>query len=205
MTEMTTRQFLFPPVVAQTRPMEGCDPALPRQWRRGRDVLTEDGAVAVDTERVSTASDAVVSRETHKNSECVPTVVPKLATAPQAASEVVQPRPPDSGCTDLLPPVNKYRESLVLDTPDAVESGMEVAGGIPPAEIDISVNPDMLQTATSVTTEVSDQEWMEIDTPDPVESGMETTGGSTPAVSDISVGPDVLLTAISVTTVVPEK
>ena len=82
---------------------------------------------------------------------------------------------------------------------------MEVAGGIPPAEIDISVNPDMLHTATSVTTEVSDQEWMEIDTPDPVESGMETTGGSTPAVSDISVGPDVLLTAISVTTVVPEK
>ena len=43
--------------------------------------------MAVDTERVSTASDAVVSRETHKNSECVPTVVPKLATAPQAASE----------------------------------------------------------------------------------------------------------------------
>ena len=174
MTEMTARLLLCPPVVAQTRPMEGCDPALPRRWRRGRDVLTEDGVVAVDTERVSTASDAVVSRETHKNSECVPTVVPKLAAAPQAASEVVQPRPPDSGCTDLLPPVGECRESLGLDTPDAAESGMEVAGGIPPAEIDISVNPDMLQTATSVTTEVSDQEWMEIDTPDPVESGMET-------------------------------
>ena len=81
---------------------------------------------------------------------------------------------------------------------------MEVAGGSPPAEIDISVNPDMLPTATSVTTEVS-EEWMEIDTPDPVESGMEITGGSPPAVSDVSVEPDVLQTAISVTTQVSEK
>ena len=126
-TEMMARQFLWPPVVAQTRPMEGCDPALPRRLRRGRDVLTEDGVVAVDTERVSAASDAVVSRETHKNSECVPTVVPKLAAAPQAASEVVQPRPPDSGCTDLLPPVDDCRESLGLGTPDAIKSKMAVA------------------------------------------------------------------------------
>ena len=81
--------------------MEGCNPALPRRLRRGRDVLTEDGAVAVDTKQVSAASDAVVYRETHTNSECVPTVVPKLAAAPQAASEVVQPRPPDSGCTGV--------------------------------------------------------------------------------------------------------
>ena len=44
--------------------------------------------MTVDTKRVSTASD--------KNSECVPTVVPKLAAVRQAASEVVQPRPPDS-------------------------------------------------------------------------------------------------------------
>ena len=87
--EMTARQLLCSPVVAQTRPMEGCDPALPHRLRRGRDVLTEDGAVAVDTEWVSAASDAVVSRGTHKNSECVPTVVPKLAVAPQSASEVV--------------------------------------------------------------------------------------------------------------------
>ena len=190
-TEMTARQLLCPPMVAQTRPMEGCDPALPRRLRRGRDVLTEDGAVAVDTERVSASSDAVVSRETHKNSECVPIVVPKLAVAPQATSKVNQPRPPESGFTDLLPPVDDCRESLGLGTPDAVESGMEVACGSPPAEIDISVNPDMLPTATSVTTEVS-EEWMEIDTPDPVESGMEITGGSPPAVSDVSVEPDVL-------------
>ena len=143
-TEMTAQQLLCPPVVAQTRPMEGCDTALPGRLRRGCDVLTEDGAVAVDTKWVSAASDAVVSRETRKISEGVPTVVPKLAVAPQAASEVTQPRPPESGCTDLLPPVDDCRESLGLGTPDAVESGMEVAGGIPPAEIDISVNPDML-------------------------------------------------------------
>ena len=37
MTEMTARQLLGPPVVAQTRPMEGCNPASPRRSRdRGR-------------------------------------------------------------------------------------------------------------------------------------------------------------------------
>ena len=150
-TEMTARQLLCPLVVAQTRPMEGCDPALPRRLRRGRDVLTEDGAVAVDTKRASAASDAVVSRETRKFSEGVTDSCVQVGCG---ASEVTQPRPPESGCTDLLPPVDDCRESLGLGTPDAVESGMEVAGGIPPAEIDISVNPDMLLTATSVTTEV---------------------------------------------------
>ena len=90
------------PEVAQTRPMEGCNPASPRRLRWGRDVLTEDGAVAVDTRQVSIALDTVIYREIHRKSECVPTVVPKLAAAPQAASEVVQPRPQDSGCTDLL-------------------------------------------------------------------------------------------------------
>ena len=134
----------------------------------------------MDTNRLSAASDAVVSRETRRISEGVPTVVPKLAAVPQAASEVTQLRPPESGCKD------DCWESLGLGTPDAVESGMEVAGGIPPAESDISVNPDMLLTATSVTTEVS-EEWMETDTPDTVESRMEITGGSPPAVSDISV------------------
>ena len=180
--------------------MEGCDPALPRRLRRGCNVLTKDDAVAVDTEWVSAASDTVVSRETHKKSECVPTVVPKLAAAPQATSEVIQPRPPDSGCTDLLPPVNDCRESLGLGTPDAVESGMEVAGGIPQAEIDISVNSDVLQTAISVTTQLSEK-CMVIDTPD----STEATGGSPPAVCDISVDTDVLQTAISVTTQVSDK
>ena len=203
-TNTRTQQLLCPPVVAQTRPMEGCNPALPRRLRRGRDVLMEDGAGAVDTERVSAASDAVVSQDTHMTSVRVPTVVPKLAAAPQAASEVVQPRPPDSGCTDLLPPVGECQESLGLDTPDAGESGMEVACGSPPAEIDISVDADMLQTAISVTTQVSEK-WMVIDSPDAVESGMEMAGGSPPAEVDISVNPDVLPTARSVTTQVSEK
>ena len=125
--------------------------------------------------------------------------MPKLAAAPQAASEVIQPRPPESGPTDLLPPVNDCRESLGLRTPDAVESGMEVAGGTPQAEIDISVNTDVLQTAIYVTTQVSEK-CMVIDTPDPVEFGMEATSGSPLAVSDISMDTDVLQTAISVTT-----
>ena len=191
-TEMTAHQLLCP-VVAQTRPMEGCDPVLSRRLHQGRDVLTEDAAVAVDTERESAASDAVVSRETRKISEGVPTVVPKLAAVPQATSEVTQPRPPESGCTDLLPPVDDCRELLGLGTPDAVES-----------EIHISVNPDMLLTATYMTTEVS-EELMEIDTPDTVESGMEITGGSPPAVSDIIVDTDVLQTAISVMTQMSDK
>ena len=72
--------------------------------------------------------------------------MPKLTAAPQAASEVIQPRPPDSGCTDLLPPVDNCREPLGLDTPDAVVSRMEVAGGSPPAGVDISGGPDALQT-----------------------------------------------------------
>ena len=64
----TAKQWLCPPVVAQTRPREGCNPASPRRLRRGRDVLTEDGAVAVDTRQVSAASDTVVSREIHRKS-----------------------------------------------------------------------------------------------------------------------------------------
>ena len=55
----TAEQLLCPPVVTQTRPMEGCHPASPRRLRRGRDVLTEDGAVAVDTRQVSAVSDTV--------------------------------------------------------------------------------------------------------------------------------------------------
>ena len=70
---------------------------------------------------MSAASDTVVSREIHRKSECVPTVVPKLAATPQAADEVVQPRPRDYGCTDLLPPVGVCLESLGIDTADAVE------------------------------------------------------------------------------------
>ena len=61
--ETTAQQLRCPPVVAQTKPMEGCHTALLRQLCRGRDVLMEDGAVAVDTRQVSAASDSVVSQE----------------------------------------------------------------------------------------------------------------------------------------------
>ena len=81
---------------------------------------------------------------------------------------------------------------MVIDTSDAVESGMEATGGSPPAVSDISVDTDVLQTVISVTTQVSDK-WMVIDSPDAVESGMEMAGGSPPAEVDISVDSDVLL------------
>ena len=118
----TAVELLCPPVVTQTRPMEGCDPASPQRLRRGRDVLTEDGAVAVDTRQVSAVTDTVGVREIHVTSECIQTVVPKLAVVPQAASEVVQTRPRDSCCMDLLPPVGESIESLDVDAPDAVAS-----------------------------------------------------------------------------------
>ena len=91
-----------------------------------------------------------------------------------------------------------------INTPDTIESGMEITSGSPPAVSDISVDTDVLQTVRSVTTQMPEK-WMMIDSPDAVDSGMEMAGGSHPAEFDISVGPDVLLTAISVTTVVSEK
>ena len=80
----TAVELLCPSVVTQTRPMEGCDPASPQRLRRGRDVLTEDGVVAVDTKQVYAASDTVGVCAIHVTSECIPTVVPKLAAVPQA-------------------------------------------------------------------------------------------------------------------------
>ena len=50
---------------------------------------------------------------------------------------------------------------MMIGSPDAVDSGMEMAGGSPPAEFDIGVGPDVLLTAISVTTAVSEK-WMEM-------------------------------------------
>ena len=108
-TETTAQQLRCPPVVAQTRPMEGCHTALPRQLCRGRDVLMEDGAVAVDIRQV-------VSREIHRKSECGPTIVPTLAAVLQTASEVVKPKPRDYCYTDSLPPVGGCLDSPSFDT-----------------------------------------------------------------------------------------
>ena len=54
---------------------------------------------------------------------------------------------------------------------------MEMASGNPPADIDICVVPDVLPTAISVRTVVSDKS-MKIDTPDAVVSSMEVASGS---------------------------
>ena len=56
----TAVESLCPPVVTQTRPKEDCDPATPRQLRRGRDVLREDSMVAVDPRRISIDQDTDV-------------------------------------------------------------------------------------------------------------------------------------------------
>ena len=178
-TESTAQQLLCPPVVVQTRPMEGCYTAVPRRSRRGRDVRTSDDVVAVDIRPVSAASDTVVSRKIHRKSECVTTVVPKLAAAPQAACEVVQPRPRDYGYTDSLTLGSGCLDSPRIDTPEAAVSSMEVAGGSPPAEINISRSPDMPQISVTAT---------------------EIVGGSPPADIDIYVVPDMLQTEISVMT-----
>ena len=61
----TAMELLCPPVVTQTRPMEGCDPASPRRLCRGRDVLTKDSTVTVDTRQVPAASDTVVVSGIH--------------------------------------------------------------------------------------------------------------------------------------------
>ena len=80
----------------------------------------------------------------------------------------------------------------------------EMAGGSPPADIDICVVPDVLPTAISVKSVMSDKS-SGIDTPDAVVSSMEVTGGSPPAENDISESPEVLQRAVSVTAVVSEK
>ena len=68
----TTVESLCPPVVTQTRPMEGCDPASPRRLRLGRDVLMEDIMVAADTRRISIAQDTDVVSGIYVMPDCIP-------------------------------------------------------------------------------------------------------------------------------------
>ena len=88
---------------------------------------------------------------------------------------------------------------------------MEVAGGSPPADMDICVVPDVLRTAVSVTTVVS-EEWMErfvinldVLCSDGLAFGDDPAGGSSDVGSDVCVVPDPIPTAVSVRTVVAEK
>ena len=142
--------------------------------------------------------------------ECIPTVTPKLAAAPQAASEVAETRPRGYCCMNLLPPVGESIESLDVGAPDAVASRKETAGGSSKVGSDICVVPDVLQTAVSVTTVVSEK-WIErfvlnLDDlrSDVLASGEDPAGGSSDVGSDVCVVPDPR-TAVSVRTVVTEK
>ena len=86
-----------------------------------------------------------------------------------------------------------------------------MAGGSPPAEVDISENSDVLPTARSVTTVVSEK-WMErfvinldLLCSDGLASGDDPAEGSSDVGSDVCVVPDTRQTAVSVQTVVTEK
>ena len=100
---------------------------------------------------------------------------------------------------------------MMIDSPDAVDSGMEMAGGSPPAEFDISVGPDVLLTAISVTTVVSEK-WierfvMDLDVlcSDVFASGDDPARESSDVGSDVCMVSDSMPTAVSVRTVVTEE
>ena len=103
-------------------------------------------------------------------------------------------------------------ESLDVYAPDAVASGKETADGSSKVGSDICVVPDMLQTAVSVTTVVTEK-WMErfvLDLDDLrsdvlASGGEDPAGGSSDVGSDVCVVPDLLPTVVSVGAVVAEK
>ena len=102
-------------------------------------------------------------------------------------------------------------KSMEIDTLDAVVSRMEVAGGSPPAVIDINVGPDVLQKAVSVTAEVS-EEWMErfvinlnVLCLDGLASDDDPARRSSDVGSDVCVIQNPIPPAVSVRTVVTEK
>ena len=112
---------------------------------------------------------------------------------------------------NLLPPVGESVESLDVYAPDAVVCGKEMAGGSSKIGSDICVVLDMLQTAVSVTTIVTEK-WMErfvLDLDDlrsdVLASEEDPAGGSSDVGSNVCVVPDLLSTAVSVRTVVTEK
>ena len=151
----TAVESLCPPVVTQTRPKEGCDPASPRRLRRGRDVLMEDSMVVVDTRRISIAQDTDVVSGIYVMPDCIPAVMPMLAAAQQAASEVAQTRPRGDCSVNLLLPVDGSIQPLDDDAPDVLSYGREPARGSSEVGSDVCVVPDLLPTAVSVGTVVA--------------------------------------------------
>ena len=97
------------------------------------------------------------------------------------------------------------------DAPEVLSSGREPAAGSSEVDRDVCVVPDLLQTAVSVTTVVSEK-WMErfvlnLDDlrSDVLASGEDPAGGSSDVGSDVCVVPDPLLTVEYVRTVVAEE
>ena len=160
MTTTTAVESSCPPVVAQTRPKEGCGTASPRRLRQGCDVLMEDSMVAVDTRPISISQDPDVVSGIHVMPDCVPAVMPILAAAPRAASEVAQTRPRGDCSMNLLLPVDRSIEPLDDDAPEVLSSGREPAAGSSEVSRDVYMVPDLLQTAVSVMTVVLEK-WME--------------------------------------------
>ena len=107
-------------------------------------------------------------------------------------------------CMNLLPPVGESIEPLDVDSPDNVASGKETAGRGSKVGSDICVVPDVLQTAVSVTTVVSEK-WMErfvLNLDDLRSDVLDPAGGRSDVGSDVCVVLDPLRTAVSVRTVV---
>ena len=92
--------------------------------------------------------------------DCIPAVVPMLAAAPQAASEVAQTRPRGDCSVNLLLPVDGSIEPLDDDAPDVLSSGREPAGISSEVGSDVCVVPDLPPAAVSMRTVVAEV-WME--------------------------------------------
>ena len=153
---MMAVELLCPPVVTQTRPKEGCDPASPRLLRRGRDVLMEDSMVTVDTRRISIAQDTDVVSVIYMMPDCIPAVMPMLAAAPQAASNVAQTRLRGDCSVNFPLPVDGSIEALDDDAPEVLSSGRETAGISSEVGSDGCVVPDVPPAAVSVRTVVAE-------------------------------------------------
>ena len=89
--------------------------------------------------------------------DCIPTVVPKLAAVPQAASAVAQTRPRGGCGSNLLLPADRSIEPLDDDAPDVLISGKEPAEIVSDVDSDVCVVPTQLPVVVSVETVVADE------------------------------------------------
>ena len=158
--------------------------------------------MAVDARQMSTASETVVSWTIHRKSECVTTSVRKWVLRPTTRLfirdlQITDTRTPSIWGTDVSSrPGLILRKEVLRQKLRSAEvrigyrqrsvTSTEMAGGSPPADIDICEGLGRLQTYISATS-------------------TEMAGGSPPAYVDICVIPDVLPIAKSVKTVMSDK